>query len=256
MHYFSTRYLLTLLNFLLFFIAVSIAFESNASAIISAASLPMPVQEKIHTLIEQNLSSITRQFQNPEAIHAEIAIGLANIPGHLAACTDIGAFLPTSTVVWGKIHVGLRCMQPGVKWRVFVPIIVKISGPALVTTHPVHAGELLSLEDMQLKTIELSQYPLMLARQFPTQVQLLKNQLLQRSLATGQPLRQEYVRAPTIISAGDHVRILMRGSGFAVGTHGKALQSASADQPIRVLIENGRVLTGVARPNHQIEVSL
>lgn len=253
------------LVFLLYLLLPSCAGISVCIAGEAAATTPPNLQnrdplfgapEKIRALIEQTLPTLARQFQTPDSLHSEITLGQFSSALQLAACSQIEAFLPPTGIPWGKIQVGVRCKQAGVKWQVFLPVMVKISGPALVATRPLSTGEALSPEDLQFATIELSQYPLAQARQLPAQAEPLYTQLMARPLPAGQPIRLDYVRPRPVLAAGDQVRVLMTGQGFAVASQGKALNPAGTGQAVRVQIENGRILIGVARANHQVEVAL
>lgn len=243
---------------------VSVCAAENLPNLSPAQPNPLlDAPEKIRKRVEQALPGVMRQFPaaqaDPSRWHTEITLGQFNPNLQLAACSTTEAFLPATGMPWGKIQVGIRCKQAGVKWQVFLPVMVKISGPVLVAARPLSTGEAISADDLQLTTLELSQYPLAQARQLPTQpdaIEAFVTQLMTRPLPAGQPIRQEYVRARPIMSAGDQVRVRMTGQGFAVSAQGKALNQAGAGQTVRVQIESGRILTGVARNHQQVEVSL
>ena len=56
--------------------------------------------------------------------------------------------------------------------------------------------------------------------------------------------------------AGDTVRIMAMGPGYAVSSEGLALGPGLDGQAIRVRTEGGRIVTGIAAGDHRVELSL
>jgi flagella basal body P-ring formation protein FlgA len=75
-----------------------------------------------------------------------------------------------------------------------------------------------------------------------------------RAIAPGEALRRDLVKPIPVIAAGDPVRIVYDGPGFAASIDGKALAAAGDGQPIKVATATGRVLNGVARPGQLVVV--
>jgi flagella basal body P-ring formation protein FlgA len=87
-----------------------------------------------------------------------------------------------------------------------------------------------------------------------TDIAQLDNRVLSRPLAAGQPLPLAALRAPQVISAGDPVKVMGRGRGFAVTVDAIAMTSAQDGQSVRVRTDAGRIITGTARGGRRVEV--
>jgi flagella basal body P-ring formation protein FlgA len=57
-------------------------------------------------------------------------------------------------------------------------------------------------------------------------------------------------------AAGDTVRVVTVGSGFAISADGQALAAGIEGQNVKVRIEGGRVVSGRATAERRIEVTL
>jgi flagella basal body P-ring formation protein FlgA len=57
-------------------------------------------------------------------------------------------------------------------------------------------------------------------------------------------------------AAGDTVRVVTVGSGFAISADGQALAPGIEGQTVKVRIEGGRVVSGRATAERRIEVTL
>ena len=71
----------------------------------------------------------------------------------------------------------------------------------------------------------------------------------------GQPLRPDMLRAVMAVQAGDPVKLVLLGEGFAVNADGFALAAAADGQPLRVRTDSGRVVVGTLR-GRTVEIRL
>ena len=69
-------------------------------------------------------------------------------------------------------------------------------------------------------------------------------------------MRAEQLRRRQWFAAGDPVRVVAAGPGFAVSGEGVALTPGLEGQAVRVRTESGRVVTGMAAGDKLVEVSL
>jgi flagella basal body P-ring formation protein FlgA len=74
------------------------------------------------------------------------------------------------------------------------------------------------------------------------------------SLAAGQPLRREMLRAPAVVVQGQTVRLVTRGPGFQVSAEGRALANAQEGQLVQVRASSGSTVSGLARTGGIVEV--
>lgn len=158
-------------------------------------------------------------------------------------------FTPTGTRLWGQAMVGVRCNgQAG--WTIHVPVSIKVMANVVHAIKPLAYGQQVGASDILLQEADLAQLP---GGIFTDMDQVVGKTLLS-SVAVGQPLRQEILRAPFVIQQGQTVRLQTRGQGFSVSAEGKALTAAAEGQVIQVRINSGRTVSGIARSDGVVEV--
>ena len=69
-------------------------------------------------------------------------------------------------------------------------------------------------------------------------------------------LRDADLKKRQWFAVGDPVRVLAVGKGFSVSADAVALTPGLEGQPVRVRIDSGRTLTGVAVGDRRVEVPL
>jgi flagella basal body P-ring formation protein FlgA len=79
---------------------------------------------------------------------------------------------------------------------------------------------------------------------------------LARPLAAGETLRAADLRVRQWFAAGDTVRIVAGGQGWHIHGEGLALNPGLEGQTVRVRTESGRIVSGVAVAERQVEVAL
>lgn len=187
-----------------------------------------------------------------QGLRVEVRVGRLDPRLKLAPCADVQPYLPVGTRLWGPSRVGLRCADGAVRWNVFLPLTVSVYGPALVATGPLAAGATLAAADLRLAEVDLAARPDMaLARN-----ELALGRTLARPLAAGQALRASDLRARQWFAAGDTVRIVAAGSGWRIQGEGQALNPGIEGEAVRVRTESGRVVSGLAVAERQVEVAL
>ena len=154
--------------------------------------------------------------------------------------------------LWGKSRVGLRCRQGPTAWNVYLPITVKVWAKALVVAAGASAGSVLADADLQEAEVDLAEEhtAVVLDRG------LLVGRTLAQSLKPGQAVRQGHIKLRQWFTAGDTVRVVVAGAGYALETEGQALTHGIEGQAARVRTENGRVVTGEPSGERRLEISL
>lgn len=213
-----------------------------AAALVTAAAAAGPLDEAPLRLF---LDDATAGMPG----RVELSVGELDPRLTLAPCARVVPFVPTGARLWGRTHLGVRCVE-GAKWQAFVPVTVRVFGPALVATRALAAGEPAGEADFEVAEVELTREPPGVL----TDPSRLQGKVLGRNIPAGQPLRADLLRARPVLGAGEQVRVVYQGQGFQVSTEGKSLGPAGEGQPVRVQTAGGRVLTGVARADRSVEV--
>lgn len=132
----------------------------------------------------------------------------------------------------------------------YLPVAVKVYGPAVVASAALPAGTVLNAADLRVEETDWAGEP---GKIYSTTDSLLGRTLV-RSLTAGQGARGRHLKARQWFAAGEPVRITTRGAGFAVTVSGEALTAGIEGQSARVRTEGGRVVIGLPVAQRQLEV--
>jgi flagella basal body P-ring formation protein FlgA len=154
--------------------------------------------------------------------------------------------------LWGKSRIGLRCKDGQTPWNVFLPITVKIYGHALTVPGGAAAGSVLSDADVADAEVDLAE-EFTVAITDPKQA---VGRTLAQAIRPGQTLRQGQLKVRQLFAAGETVKVVAAGDGFALESEGQALNNGLEGQLARVRTESGKVLTGMPAGERRIEVAL
>lgn len=190
--------------------------------------------------------------QATPAPRVEVVVGKLPAQLKLAPCGQVVPYLPNGVRPLGRSRLGLRCTQGTTRWNVFVPVTVKLWAPSLVANGALPAGTLLEARHLQTAEVDLAERP------DPAigQIDLATGRTLQRSLSSGEALRQADLRARQLFAAGDTVRIVAIGAGYAISSEGQAMGPGLEGQSARVRTDSGRIITGTATAVRRVEVAL
>lgn len=213
----------------------------------SAGAQNAPV-ESIQQFVQREAAATAAQLG--DGVRLEVSVGSLPNGMQLAPCARIEPFVPNGTRLWGRAHVGMRCMD-GANWSVLVPVTVRIFGPALVASRPLAALAPIAADELRAAEVEWTREP----QGVVTDAAQIERRVPVRPIAAGQPIPLAALRAPLVVGQGDPVKLLGQGRGFSIQTDGIALAAAQEGQSVRVRTESGRILTGTARAGRTVEVA-
>jgi flagella basal body P-ring formation protein FlgA len=221
-----------------------------------AAALPANSQDAAPALaaglVEQVRSLALDKATPPGAARVEVVVGQLDPRLHLAPCERIEPYLPPNVRLWGKSRIGLRCKEGRTAWNVYLPIVVKVWGRALVVPAGATAGSVLAESDLAEAEVDLAEEltPVFFDRK------LVVGRTLAQALRPGQALRQAHIKSRQWFAAGDAVKVVATGEGFALEGVGQALTNGIEGQPAKVRTENGHVVTGIPTGERRLELTL
>jgi flagella basal body P-ring formation protein FlgA len=225
-----------------------------APAASAASAADASLGADLQSQIRQMIASGTQGFVKPGSgiARVEVELGVLDPRLHLAPCARVEPYLPNGMRLAGKSRIGLRCLEGTTRWNVYLPITVKIFGPALVAAQALPAGTVLAETDLRTAEVDLAEEvsPAM------TQMQAVIGRSLARPMSSGQGLRQSTLKTRQWFAAGDTVAIDAVGDGFAVAGEGQALTPGIEGQPARVKTESGRIVTGMPTASRRLEIRL
>lgn len=198
------------------------------------------------------IAQAARNLQRPGA-RVEVTVGQLDPRLRLAPCQRTEAYLPAGQRALGRTRVGLRCVEGPTAWNITVPVTVSLFAPAWVLAEPLPAGARLQAEHFTMGEIDHGSLPP--SARLPDPETLIGRELT-RPLLGGSPVAASDVRQRQWFAAGETVQVIARGAGFAVATDGEALTAGTEGQPVRVRTASGRIVSGRAVADRQVEVML
>jgi len=168
----------------------------------------------------------------------------------LPPCSAHEAYAPPGTRLNGRTHIGVRCLGPNI-WSVLVPVQIAVTGNYVVTTRPLAAGQTVQAADVATLSGDIASLPTGIIST-PEQA---VGKTLRNALAAGQPLRGDQLVAPLVIRQGQTVRVISRGTGFAVSSEGRALSNANEGQVVQVRMTSGQTISGIALSDGSVEIT-
>ena len=202
---------------------------------------PAPVRQQVDQFLRAATGGLPGQVT--------VTVGAMDARNQLPPCDRFEAFLPAGVRAWGRINVGVRCLQPA-PWTIYVPAQVSVTGDYLVIAQPLRAGQIVGPGDVRLERGDLTEQPAGVLTD-PVQAQ---GHPTRYALAAGQPLRGEMLRLPPAVQQGQKVRVVSAGPGFQVSNEGVALNTVGEGQVVQVRMTGGQVLSGIARTGGLVEI--
>ena len=222
-------------------LVLAAAFAASLSGIPSASRAADP-EEALRVLVQDETGQLPGRV--------EITVGALDDRVKLAPCAKPEPFVPNGTRLWGRVKLGVRCRE-GASWSVLVPVHIRVFAPALVATRALTVGNAITEDDYRMEEVELTREPPGIL----TDSAPLASQLVARAVAAGAPLRRDHFRPRPVVAPGDQVRLVYAGAGFMVSSFGRALHAGLDGQPVRVQVDSGRIVSGIARPGRTVEVA-
>ncbi|MCQ4347307.1 flagellar basal body P-ring formation chaperone FlgA [Pseudomonas stutzeri] len=163
----------------------------------------------------------------------EARVAIQPFAAQLPPCTDPQPFLPHGAPrLPGRVAVGVRCGDGTTR---YLQASVALSGEYPVTRRALSAGEVLSVDLLELRRGDLGSLP----RNALLDLDQALGKALTRPLPQGSPLPGNALRAVPLVERGARVRVEARAGGFVASREGTALDSGGLDEEVRVRTEGG-----------------
>jgi flagella basal body P-ring formation protein FlgA len=230
---------------------VQAADRASANPVVANQRIPAPAASDMHTRVYQTVMQyVQSQTQGyPGKVNIEIQPLDSRI--RLAECDVMEGFTVQGSRLWGKTHVGVRCLQSATKpWTLYVQADVQVWGDYAVTALPVSQGSPLQPADVVMQTGDLSKLPAGII----TDISMLEGKKASLNMPLGTVLRPELLKAVPVIMQGQMVQLNSRGDGFVISADGTAMQTANVGQVVDVKVSSGQVIKGVAQANGKVDV--
>lgn len=190
--------------------------------------------------------------QAAQAPRVEVEVGRLDPRLRLAPCQQVVPYLPAGARPLGRTRVGLRCAQGAQAWNVSLPVVVRLWAPSLAAATALPAGTVLEARHLVTAEVDLAERADPAIAQAPAVL----GRTLARGLSAGEALRRGDLKTRQHFAAGDLVRIVAVGPGYAVSSEGQALGPGLEGQTARVRTDSGRVVTGTVTGDRRVELAL
>ncbi len=205
------------------------------------------MHSRLYQTVMQYVQSQTQGY--PGKVNIEIQPLDTRI--RIAECAVMEGFTVQGARLWGKTHIGVRCLQSDTKpWTLYVQADVQVWGEYAVTGLPVSQGAALQTTDVVMQTGDLSKLPAGII----TDVALLAGKQATLNLPLGTVLRPELLKSVPVIMQGQTVQLNSRGDGFVITADGTAMQTANVGQVVDVKVSSGQIIKGVAQSSGKVDV--
>lgn len=202
-----------------------------------------PVKSAIEAFLQVQVKGLPGQ--------ASFSVGSIDAQNNLTPCPSFAVSLPPGARAWGRTSVNVRCQTEG-GWSIFVPVHIRILGDYLVTARPLTLGQIVTGADLTKNHGDLTDLP---AGILTEDSQAIGKQVAQ-SITSGRPLRGDMLRQVLVVHQGQSVKVVSKGPGFQVaGGDGHALGNAAEGQMVQVRLQNGHVVSGIARAGSVVEIT-
>ena len=214
---------------------ISLFAVLSLNALIASAAQPQS-----HAQIRDTVAAFVRA--QTQAIPGKVTIQVSEIDRRtiLPACPALEAFMSPGTQLNGNSSVGVRCTTQQ-NWTIFVPVNVKISVNLLTTNKLLQQGQTLRAEDLGSLSSDTLQPGTL------TDTSQAIGKIMKYSLAAGQILRLDMLRAPYTIKQGQSVHLKVLRPGFQVSAEGQALNNAAEGETTSARTASGQVVSGIVK---------
>ncbi len=179
----------------------------------------------------------------------------------LPPCEQLTVASPSPERLIGKTSVTFRCLNSGQATNATpsartpsntftVNADIQWLCPTLVTTSAIGMNRTLREEEVSMTSQSFNQFPSAIIQSFNQ----LDGQETSRALPINMILKTDFFKSTPLIRAGSMVTILISGAGFNISSEGKALHSAGLGHPLKVQIENNKIVSGIVKDANTIEI--
>lgn len=195
------------------------------------------------------------ELVNPELLPpgASVQVDLVKADERIGSMQCPAALFANSAgnKMWGRTFLRVQCVGSDTP-AFFLGVDVKVWAPVLVVKSTVQSGQSLGLNDVEFRTMDLSQ----LSNGWVTDLAHLNNKTAARQLWPGTLLKHDHLKGQAMVKNGDTVKVMMKGPGFAIGGTAVAMGEAELGEVVKIKTAQGKILHGVARDALLVEVSL
>ena len=202
----------------------------------------------------ESIQAAAEAFAQQKTANIDGEVSISSTPPDsrvkIGKCSNLETSLPSGNRLWGRASIKVSCSSP-FKWTIYVPVMVRVTGKAVVTSRAIGGGQLIDTQDVEIQVIDLTPYPVGVFTQLDQAI----GKITSSSVPAGSPVRPEVLRTPLAIRQGQQVIVIAKGESFKVTSEGQAMSNALLGQIVAVKTKSGQVVKGIAKGDGTVEVS-
>lgn len=228
----------------------------KAQGVLPSQAFAQAFQQEVQALLKtdphtQGADAMVTDGADASKPRVEFVLGQLDPRMKLAPCDKVQTYLPEGARLWGRTHVGMRCVQGSVPWNVYWPVTVKVWAKAVVAVVPLRPGSIVSAADLRITEVDMAESP--------SPAVLDPKDVIGRSVTrlinAGKSVRVDDVRMRRWFAAGDPVNVIVQGEGFAVASQGVAISHGDEGRCARIRMDQ-RVLCAQPVGERRAEITL
>lgn len=181
----------------------------------------------------------------------DVKVNIKPLAVRLPHCENPQPFLPKNRQIRpGKISVGIYCGNVNYTAR-YMQAHISVTGSYIATVTDIKPGTVIHAGLLEMRRGDLSRLP----NNTLATIEQAKGKVAKLRLKSGTVLLQRHLSTPTAISRGGTVDIEMTGHGFRVVRRGKALESGSIGDSIRIRLSRKQTLTAVVIARGKVSIT-
>ena len=186
--------------------------------------------ENIGELRNKVAQFLTDEYRNSQADKVEVKVGALDLRLRLALCDQPLAFnLQDATGNGGNVNVQVICRGSS-RWTILAPAQATVFRPMAVAGRNLQRGELVSITDITMESLDMSQY----RQGYSINIDDIVGKEVKYSINKGDAFRTSVLNAPLAIKRGDEVTMESGSGSIRVSSNGTAISDGRIGQQIRV----------------------
>ncbi|WP_192458723.1 flagellar basal body P-ring formation chaperone FlgA [Musicola keenii] len=169
---------------------------------------------------------------------SEISVAIRTPLNRLSSCTAPQFALPPNKKLWGNINIRVTCDSQ----RYFLQADVQVIAPYVVAAKTIPTRHQIQADDI---AVTRGRIDLLTTAPITTPAEAIGN-VTTRMLGAGQAISAKMLRSAWAIKLGEPVQVVVSGTGFSINSEGKALENAAVNDKVRVRMDSGQIISGIA----------
>ena len=197
-----------------------------------------------HQQIREAVQIFIEDLHETKSADQRIEIVVSNIDPRLAipACdlplqTQLGQQAGQSQKAIGRLNVRVDC-QGSVPWSKYVPVLVRMFAPVLMSTRPLARGDLVGAADVEMVEADLST----LRQSYLHESTLAVGMEVKRAMPANSVVSREALAQPLLIKRGDTVVMSAQSGPVTIRQQGIAMQNGELGAQIPVRNTNSDIV--------------